>query len=107
VRTSPKKEKPPGRLVTGGIPIRRVHLPLRIERMMPHASERRKVVVAPLQNAARLHGRVSSPEGNRACQGSRPRPHSMAIIAALHDPLTILLTDDLADVVAPHNDSPD
>jgi hypothetical protein len=31
----------------------------------------------------------------------------MAIIAALHDPLTILLTDDLADVVAPHNDSPD
>jgi hypothetical protein len=31
----------------------------------------------------------------------------MAIIAALHDPLTILLADDLADVVTPYDDSPD
>lgn len=28
----------------------------------------------------------------------------MAIIAALHDPLAVLLTDDLADVVTPHDD---
>jgi hypothetical protein len=107
VRTFTQKRKASGTISHRRHSIRRVHLPLRIERMMPHASERRKVVGARLQNAARLHGRVSSPEGNRACQGSRPRPHSMAIIAALHDPLTILLTDDLADVVAPHNDSPD
>jgi hypothetical protein len=60
-----------------------------------------------IRKAARLHGRVSSPEGNCACQGSRPCPHSMAIIAALHDPLTIPLTDDLADVVTPYDDSPD
>src|ERR1700751_1013782 len=60
-----------------------------------------------VRNAARLHGRVSSPECNCACQGSRPCPHSMAIIAALHNPLTILLADDLADVVTPYDDGPD
>jgi len=31
----------------------------------------------------------------------------VTIVAALHDPLAILLTDNLADVVTPHNDSPD
>jgi hypothetical protein len=31
----------------------------------------------------------------------------MAVIAALHDPLTILVADDLADVVTPDNDGPD
>jgi len=41
-RFHPKKEKPPGPLVTGGIPIRRVNLPLRIKRMMPYALEGRK-----------------------------------------------------------------
>jgi hypothetical protein len=28
----------------------------------------------------------------------------MTVIAALHDPLTILMTDDLANVVTPDND---
>jgi hypothetical protein len=31
----------------------------------------------------------------------------MAVIAALHDPLTILVADDLADVVTPDDDGPD
>jgi hypothetical protein len=30
----------------------------------------------------------------------------MAVIAALDDPLTILVADDLADMVTPDNDSP-
>jgi len=31
----------------------------------------------------------------------------MAIVTALHDPLTILVADDLADVVTPDDDGPD
>jgi hypothetical protein len=31
----------------------------------------------------------------------------MAVIAALDDPLTILVRDDLADVVTPDDDGPD
>jgi len=31
----------------------------------------------------------------------------MAVVAALHDPLTVLVADDFADVVTPDNDSPD
>jgi hypothetical protein len=31
----------------------------------------------------------------------------MAVVAALDDPLTILLADDLADVVTPDDDGPD
>jgi hypothetical protein len=31
----------------------------------------------------------------------------MAVVAALHDPLTILVADNLADVVTPDHDSPD
>jgi hypothetical protein len=30
----------------------------------------------------------------------------MTVVAALHDPLTVLLTNDLADVVAPDDDCP-
>jgi hypothetical protein len=29
----------------------------------------------------------------------------MTVVAALHDPLTVLLTNDLADVVTPDDDS--
>jgi hypothetical protein len=31
----------------------------------------------------------------------------MAVVTALHDPLTIFLADDLADVVTPDDDGPD
>jgi hypothetical protein len=31
----------------------------------------------------------------------------MAVVAALDDPLTILVADDLADVVTPDDDGPD
>jgi hypothetical protein len=31
----------------------------------------------------------------------------MAVVAALYDPLTILVADDLADVVTPDDDSSD
>jgi len=31
----------------------------------------------------------------------------VAVIAALHDPLTVLVADDLADVVTPDNDRAD
>jgi len=54
-----------------------------------------------------LHRGESSSEGNCACQGSWTCSNSMTIVAALYDPLAILLTDNLADVVTPHHDSPD
>jgi hypothetical protein len=31
----------------------------------------------------------------------------MAVVAALHDPLTVLLADDLTDVVTPDDDGSD
>jgi hypothetical protein len=31
----------------------------------------------------------------------------MAVVTALHDPLTILVADDLADVATPDHDGPD
>jgi hypothetical protein len=50
---------------------------------------------------------VSLPERD----GTRQRPwactHGMAVIAALHDPLTVLVADDLADVVTPDDNRPD
>ena len=47
------------------------------------------------------------PKGNGTSQRSRTRPNRMAVVAALHDPLTVLVADDFADVVTPDNDSPD
>jgi hypothetical protein len=41
-----QKEKPPGPLVTGGIPIRQVRLPHRIKHMMPHSPEGGKLDAA-------------------------------------------------------------
>jgi hypothetical protein len=31
----------------------------------------------------------------------------MAVVPTLHDPLTVLVADDLADVVTPDDDGPD
>jgi len=45
---------------------------------------------------ARLERRVGIPERDGTGQRSRTRPHGTAIIAALHDPLAVLLADDLA-----------
>jgi hypothetical protein len=50
---------------------------------------------------------LSVPERNGASHRSRARPDGVAVIAALHDPLTILLADDPADVVTPDDDGPD
>ena len=47
------------------------------------------------------------PKRNGTSQRSRTRPNGVAVIAALHDPLTVLLADDLADVVTPDDDGPD
>jgi hypothetical protein len=44
---------------------------------------------------------IRIPECNGTGQRSRPRPNGMTVIAALHNPLTVLLADDLADVVTP------
>jgi len=55
----------------------------------------------------RLHESVGSPEGDSTCQGPRTGPHGMTVVAAAHDPLPVLLSDDLADVVAPHDDRSD
>ena len=50
---------------------------------------------------------LSVPKGNGTSYRSRARPDGVAVVAALHDPLTILLADDLADVVTPDDDGPD
>jgi len=47
------------------------------------------------------------PERNGTRQRSRARPNGMAVIAALHDPLTVLLADDLAHMVTPDDDGSD
>jgi hypothetical protein len=47
------------------------------------------------------------PKRNGTRQRSRTCPNRMAVVAALHDPLTILLSDDFADVVTPDDDGPD
>jgi hypothetical protein len=46
-----------------------------------------------------LHEGIGSPEGDSACQGPRTGSHGMTIVAAPHDPLPVLLSDNLADVV--------
>ena len=54
-----------------------------------------------------LEGGVRIPECNRT--GKRPGacPDRVAVIAALNDPLTILLADDFSDVVTPDDDCSD
>jgi hypothetical protein len=47
------------------------------------------------------------PKRNGTRQRSRTCPNGMAVVAALHDPLTILVADDLADVMTPDDDGPD
>ena len=47
------------------------------------------------------------PKRNGTRQRSRTRPNGMAVIAALHDPLTVLVADDLAHVVTPDDDGSD
>jgi len=54
-----------------------------------------------------LHRRVGVPEGDGAGEGARTCPHRMAVIAAAHDPLAVLLADDGADVMAPYHDRTD
>ena len=54
-----------------------------------------------------LERAVSRPERNRPREQPRTRPNAAAVVTALHDPLTVLLAYDLADVVAPHDDSSD
>src|SRR5579863_2466418 len=44
---------------------------------------------------------VSVTEGDGAGQRSRPGSNRMTVVSAFDDPLAVLLTDNLADVVAP------
>ncbi len=57
--------------------------------------------------ACALHRGVRSPERNGARQRPRTRADRVAVIAALHDPLSILAADDLADVMTPDHDGAD
>jgi hypothetical protein len=50
---------------------------------------------------------VRSSERNPARQRSRAGSNSMAIVSTLDDPLAVLATDDLADVMAPDHDRAD
>ena len=59
---------------------------------------------APLDSLKRC---VGLPKGNRTGHRSWPGPNSVTIIAALHDPLTIFLANDLADMVTPDDDCTD
>lgn len=50
---------------------------------------------------------VGISERDGASQRARPRAHGMSIVAALYDPLAVLLTHDLANVVTPNDDRAD
>src|SRR6266851_4085362 len=78
----------------------------------PWRSSQKKTTPAPTTPRSliwltRLERRVGIPERDGTGQRSRTRPHGTAIIAALHEPLAVLLADDLADVVTPDNDRAD
>jgi hypothetical protein len=47
---------------------------------------------------------VGIPERDGTGQRSRPGPNRIAVVAALHDPLTVQLANDLTDVVRPNHD---
>src|ERR1700729_2719788 len=54
--------------------------------------------------SAGLERGVGVTEGNGAGQRSRPGPNRMTVVSTLDDPLAVLLTDNLPDVMAPdHN----
>jgi hypothetical protein len=46
-------------------------------------------------------------ERDGTCDRSRAGPDGMAVIAALHDPFAVFVTDDLADMVTPYHDGTD
>src|ERR1700755_2239402 len=48
--------------------------------------------------------RVGVSESDGASQRTRSRSHGMAVIAALDNPLAVLLADDLTDMVTPDDD---
>lgn len=50
---------------------------------------------------------VSLSKGDSPRQRPRAAANGMAVIAALHDPLPVLATDDFADVVTPYDNRPD
>jgi hypothetical protein len=45
------------------------------------------------------------PKRNGTGQRSRTRPNATAVVTALHDPLTVLLTDNFSYLVRPNDDS--
>jgi hypothetical protein len=55
----------------------------------------------------RLERCICVPECDGTGKRSRARPNSMAVIAALHDPLAIFLADNFSHVMTPDNDRPD
>jgi hypothetical protein len=74
----------------------------------PASSPRRVAFVdCPYQRSRGLEGGIRIPECDRT--GKRPRtcPDCVPVIAALNDPLTILLADDFSDVVTPDDDGSD
>lgn len=58
-------------------------------------------LVFQISVSERLERGVSVTEGNSAGQRSRPSPNGMTVVSALDDPLAVLLTDNLPDVMAP------
>jgi hypothetical protein len=63
-----------------------------------HFAKRRPVVV---------DGFSGPPERDGTCDRSRAGADGMAVIAALHDPMTVFVTDYLADMVTPNHDGTD
>src|ERR1700722_5878048 len=53
--------------------------------------------------SADLERGVSVTEGNGTGEGSRSGSNRMTVVSALDDPLSVLLTDNLPDVMAPDN----
>ena len=48
---------------------------------------------------------LSAPECYRAGNGPRPRAYGVPVIAALNNPLTVFVADNLPYVMGPHHDS--
>lgn len=74
----------------------------RRRRVRLFSTERRR---GRLPNRRRLVGRVGGPERDSASQRTRAGSDGVTVIAALHDPVTVVFTDDLSDVMAPDHDS--
>jgi hypothetical protein len=98
----------PGRRNRGHARRQRLHQSVSREAILsPDDEEEKAALKGGFHNSPSWECGLGLPKRNGARQRSRTRPNGMAVIAALHDPLTVLVADDLAHVVTPDHDGSD